>query len=399
MGRSPFPHDPCAGPTDREALGARIAAIGREIAGPAADPVDRDGRFPHEAFDALRDSGALGAAVAAEWGGLGCTLTELALQCESLAEHCSAAAMILAMHHIQVACIARNAPWSAYARGYLADLCRRQFLIASVTSEAGVGGDVRSSRAAVEKNGERFTLQKSATTISYGAQADDFLVTARRDGAAAPGDQVLILIRKADAVLEQTGAWDTLGMRGTCSPGFELHAGGDVEQILPLSFAEVAADTMVPYSHLLWSAVWCGIARGGLGRAAALVRAEARRIPGTVPPAAVRLAEATAAFQAMRGNVRDLCGWYDAISASGDQDAAASLGFALKINNVKITTSRSAEEIVRGCLAICGIAGYRNNSPFALGRPLRDILSAALMIGNDRILATNASLLLVHKEL
>ena len=50
------------------------------------------------------------------------------------------------------------------------------------------------------------------------------------------------------------------------------------------------------------------------------------------------------------------------------------------------------------CLGICGIAGYKNDSPYSLGRHLRDAHSAALMIGNDRILATNASLLLVHKD-
>jgi acyl-CoA dehydrogenase len=33
-----------------------------------------------------------------------------------------------------------------------------------------------------------------------------------------------------------------------------------------------------------------------------------------------------------------------------------------------------------------------------MGRHLRDAQSAALMIGNDRIYATNASLLLVHMD-
>jgi acyl-CoA dehydrogenase len=53
---------------------------------------------------------------------------------------------------------------------------------------------------------------------------------------------------------------------------------------------------------------------------------------------------------------------------------------------------------VNQALLICGVVGYKNDSPFALGRHLRDAHSAALMVGNDRILATNASLLLVLKE-
>jgi acyl-CoA dehydrogenase len=50
------------------------------------------------------------------------------------------------------------------------------------------------------------------------------------------------------------------------------------------------------------------------------------------------------------------------------------------------------------CLSITGIQGYKNDSKFSVGRHLRDSLSAALMVGNDRILATNASMLLVLKD-
>ena len=35
----------------------------------------------------------------------------------------------------------------------------------------------------------------------------------------------------------------------------------------------------------------------------------------------------------------------------------------------------------------CGLAGYRNDGEFTMGRYLRDVLSAPIMINNDRILA------------
>jgi acyl-CoA dehydrogenase len=38
----------------------------------------------------------------------------------------------------------------------------------------------------------------------------------------------------------------------------------------------------------------------------------------------------------------------------------------------------------------CGIAGYRNDGEFSIGRHLRDILSSPVMISNDRILANVA---------
>jgi acyl-CoA dehydrogenase len=42
--------------------------------------------------------------------------------------------------------------------------------------------------------------------------------------------------------------------------------------------------------------------------------------------------------------------------------------------------------------------GYKNDSPFSIGMHMRNALSAALMVSNDRIFATNANMLLVLKE-
>jgi acyl-CoA dehydrogenase len=70
----------------------------------------------------------------------------------------------------------------------------------------------------------------------------------------------------------------------------------------------------------------------------------------------------------------------------------------LKMNNVKVSTSTTLADIVQRCMLICGIMGYKNDSKFSIGLYLRDALSAALMVNNDRIYATNASMLLVLKD-
>jgi alkylation response protein AidB-like acyl-CoA dehydrogenase len=85
-----------------------VRGIAAEIAGPAADSVDREGRFPHEAVAALKTAHLMSAFVPKNLGGLGCGMVELAGMCEALAEHCASAAMVFAMHQIQVACIVRH---------------------------------------------------------------------------------------------------------------------------------------------------------------------------------------------------------------------------------------------------------------------------------------------------
>ena len=374
--------------------------IAREVAAPAAEAVDRDARFPHETVAALREATLLSAAVPEAFGGAGLSLAELGRLCHAIAQGCASSGMVLAMHTIQVGCIARHAGDSAFFADVLRSLVADQLLLASMTSEAGTFGETRRSVCAIEPDADdaaRFKLGKDATTGSYNAQADAILVTARRDPDAAPGDQVLAYVRKGDLTLEQVGSWDTLGMRGTCSPGFRLDAGAPREQILPVAYADISAQTMVPYSHVLWAALWAGIAADAHARAAAFVRGQARKTPGTTPPTALRLAELTVVLQTLRSHWRQVAAEFDAVPADAI-DTLGRIGWSLKFNALKTDAAERAPEIVHGALQIVGILGYKNDTPFSLGRHYRDALSAALMISNDRIAAQSANLLLVFKD-
>jgi len=378
---------------------AALKAIAADIAAPGAADVDANSRFPRETVQALQKAKLLSAPVPKELGGAGYGMRELAALCSTLAQACGSSAMVLAMHYIQVACIVRHALQSAFFRRYLQDLVRDQYVLASMTSENGTFGETRTSICAVEREDGHFKLDKDATTGSYCEHADGILVTCRRAPDAPGSDQVLVLVRKGDYKLTQTTSWDTLGMRGTCSPGFKLESAGPEEQIIPGSFADSSAQTMVPYSHILWSSLWWGIAADAVARAAEFVRASARKTPGTVPPTATRLAEVSTQLQAMRHNWLALAGEFDELNARpGGMQELLSIGWALKMNNLKINASESAPQIVHRALQITGILGYKNDTKFSLGRHYRDVLSAALMISNDRIASKSASMLLVFKD-
>jgi len=376
-----------------------VRSIATEVASKHAADVDEQARFPHETLAALREARVLSANVPVESGGAGCTMVQLATLCAALAQVCSSSSMVLAMHFIQVACIARHSSDSPFFQAYLRDLVAKQYLLASMTSEVGVFGDTRSSICAVERANGRFKLDKDATTGSYCAEADAILVTCRRAADAAASDQVLVLVCKDDYTLTQTTSWDTMGMRGTRSPGFKLVSSGSEEQIVPGAFADSSAQTMVPYSHILWSALWWGIAAEAVARASAFVRGQARKMPGTVPPTAVRLAELSALLQTARSNWLAVATEFDSADATPDgMEQLTRIGWALRFNNLKISASEMAPEIVHKALQIVGILGYKNDSPFSLSRLYRDALSGALMISNDRIAAKSASMLLVFKD-
>ena len=375
---------------------AAARAVGLEVAAQHAADVDARARFPKEAFAALKKQKLLGIMVPRSEGGPGAGIAEVVSICHALGQYCASTAMIYAMHQIQVSCLVRHAGDSAWHRDYMKKLAKNQLLLASATSEAGVGGDVRSSVCAVEQKGGRFSLAKQATVISYGADADGILVTARRTPQSPASDQVIVVVPKTGCSFEQKSGWDTLGMRGTCSNGYHLKATGRMEQVISTPYADVSAQTMLPTSHLVWSALWSGIAVDAVARARAFVRAEAKKKPGVAAVGGWRLAEAASLLQLMKSNVVAALRQYE--GALGSEDKLSALPFAVAMNNLQTGSSQMAVQVINHALLICGLSGYRNDSPFSVGRHLRDAHSAALMVNNDRILANTANLLLALRS-
>ena len=256
-------------PLSKPELAAR-AARAAAIAVIHAEEVDLLGRFPDEALTALKDEGLLGMMVPADLGGGGAGLGQVVDVCYALGRACASTAMIFAMHQIKAACLIRHATQEPWHAGFLCRVAEHQLLLASSTTEGQGGGDVRSSAAAVRREGDRIRLDRDATVMSYGAQADAVVTTARRHEEATASDQVLVVFERADYSLTPTVSWETMGMRGTRSAGFALQAEGDAAQVLTEPYAVIHARTMTPVAHLLWSAVWAGNRGFGGGAGPAL---------------------------------------------------------------------------------------------------------------------------------
>lgn len=377
---------------DLTARMARVAAVAAKF----ADSVDAEGRFPREAVDALRKERLLSIQIPGELGGEASSISEIAAICTILGQACAASAMVFAMHQIKLSSLVEHGVDSAWHRSFMQKVADEQLLLASATTEGGIGGNMRNSICAIKIEGDRCFLEKDATVISYGSHADAILITSRAHADAASSDQVMTVFLKDQYTIERTVVWDTLGMRGTCSDGFLFKGEAPAEQIFPKPFAEIAAQSMLATSHLLWSAVWYGIATDATARSQAYVRAAARKSPGVTPPGALRLAEVSGQLQMMKSNI--VAGLKTYEEAKADPERLSSMAFAVAINNVKIVSSEMILPVINHCMLICGIMGYKNGTPYSLGRHLRDAHSAQLMISNDRILGNTSTMLLVHKQ-
>jgi acyl-CoA dehydrogenase len=365
------------------------AGVMAAAAAAAAELVDQGARFPAEAYAAAKAQRLLGIQVPADLGGEAATVSDVADICYMLGRACASTGMIFAMHSIMVRILVRHAPGSAYHRGLLHRLCTEQLLLASSTTDGQGGGNLRASTAAVETSGDRITLTKNGTVLSYGAEADGIVTTARRSPDAAPSDQVLVAFTKADYTLDPIMTWNALGMRGTCSSGYALKGQGGADQVVPEPYQRIHAHSMMPVAHLTWSSVWTGAAAGAVDRAKQFVRKAARGAAGQMPPGATHLTRATASLRALRGMVAAALAQYEA--AATQPEAMESYDFQTSMNLLKVNASELAIATVMNALQTCGLTGYRNDGELSVARHIRDILSTSIMINNDRILASTAN--------
>ena len=226
--------------------------------------------------------------------------------------------MVFAMHQIQVACD-RPPPRrrAAGSRTTCARLAAEQRLIASVTSEVGTGGDMGRSVAAVTPGGDGALLVREAGADGQLRRATP--TTSSRRCAARPTPSP--------------------ATRSSCSPARDQHDARADRHLGPARDARhllaglrrardasrpsrscrrrsraIAAESMVPVSHILWSHVWLGIATDAFDRARAFVRAAAKQQAGRAAAGrgAPLAPDERAVAAARRGRARALRDFVDA---------------------------------------------------------------------------------------
>ncbi|MBN9138376.1 MAG: acyl-CoA/acyl-ACP dehydrogenase, partial [Phyllobacterium sp.] len=150
---------------------SRVAAIAAQF----ADNVDTEARFPREAINAMKAEHLLGIQVPTDLGGEAAQVEQIAEICSIIGQSCAASAMIFAMHHIKLSSLVEHGKSAEWHRAFMRRVAAEQLLLASATTEGGIGGDLRNSICAIEIDGDTCRLEKNATVISYGTEADAIL--------------------------------------------------------------------------------------------------------------------------------------------------------------------------------------------------------------------------------
>ncbi|MFJ2867675.1 acyl-CoA dehydrogenase family protein [Kitasatospora sp. NPDC087314] len=386
-------------PAERDTL-ARLV----EVLAEHADRADRAAAFPEESVDALRRAGYLGYLVPSEHGGMGRDLAGMVESAQALAGGCLSTAMIWAMHCQQVDVLVRHADARLRDR-LLPRIARGELYLASVTTGPVTGGHLltaaeplrRVPRAASEAGGDLW-LDRTAPVVTGGGQAEGFLITMCAAEDAGRHSVSLVYADRSALTVEPTGAWNTLGMRGTDSGSLRLRGAVSADQVVggPGGFRRVATDSMIPLAHLGWSACWLGAARGALRSLLGWLRGSSAHDTSS-PLVQERIARARLELELVSAYLERMRERVDEVRASGGSLDTPAL--QIQLNTLKLAASELAFSAVDRMVQLAGLpAGYSTDSPLRLERAFRDLRSAALNYANDRLLTANGSLALLDRK-
>jgi alkylation response protein AidB-like acyl-CoA dehydrogenase len=355
-----------------------------ELAGSLADRFaeranehDREGTFPFENYDEMREAGYLGLTVPEELGGRGASLHELILAQERLAMGDGSTALAVNMHVSPIGQLASL--WRSSGDEGLADVLRRaadgRLVYASMSAEPGDPILMTSSTLAERVDGGyRVTGKKIFGTES--AVCTEFSTRARFDDPER-GPQVLFFRVPRDAEgMRMKETWDTMGMRATRSDDFELEdvfvPDEAVFHAYPVGhFDATMLKTVWGWAMPTFGAVYLGIGAGALQFAREQVEARGRQddpqVQGLFAEMEVLLETARAVLY-RHADEMDSGALYTELPVQ-DGMARAVL--------TKYVTTNNAVAIVDRALHVVGGAGYYRRFP--LERMYRDVRAGPIM--------------------
>ncbi|MEU0914277.1 acyl-CoA dehydrogenase family protein [Streptomyces althioticus] len=379
------------------ALAERLAPVLATVERHAAE-TDEKASFPLEGLTAMRASGLLGLLVPARYGGLDGTVPDLLAVSQLMSRQDMSAAMVFAMHGQQVAALVHHASEDLRER-VLPKVARGDLYLGSVTTEAGKGGHLLSSQTGTRRAGDLVELDRMAPIVTGGAHADAYLITALAPGATSDGQVSLVYAERDQLDVQVLGGWDPMGMRGTHSVPMRFTGAVPHDQVVGAhgDFRRVTVDVFAPLAHLGWSACWLGTAAGALSRTLRFLRSpeERRRRDLKSELLLARLSRARQRLdtvQAMLSHAADVYGTLSERERGGAP-------WQLLVNALKVTASELCPAAVEELIELVGLRhGYLRNQPLALERALRDLRSASLNYGNDRLHLANGSLSLLDQE-
>ncbi|MCD6527747.1 MAG: acyl-CoA dehydrogenase family protein [Desulfuromonas sp.] len=332
----------------------QIAALGKEIIKPHAAQWDRDNQFPHQAIQTLATHGLLGICVDERWGGMGKSLTELAVIIEGIARYDAGTALTLAAHglvcdHLQLF------GDEAQQQRYLPRLARGDILGGWALAEAGSGSDAASIKTRAEKNEDGWLINGRKMFVTQGSVAGLYVVMARSGEHRRSAISAFLVERELDGV-KPSAPLEKLGCRSSNTSALHLDAVqvSDQQRLGEEHRALSAAFILLDRGRVGIAALACGLIRASLEDS----RCHARRRQ--------QFGQPIASFQAIQWPLAEMATHYDAgwlLTAHAAMLCNSTQPCGTSAAKAKLFASQAAVKSSEQAVQIHGGYGYLKNLP------------------------------------
>jgi alkylation response protein AidB-like acyl-CoA dehydrogenase len=339
-----------------------------------ADRIDQSRQFPRENLAALGKSGVLGLVVPKQFGGAGAGLAEMSQVIDTQAQNCASTAMVTLMHFCATAVIATRAS-DEVRQQLLPAISRGEHLSTLAFSEAGSGGHFYAPVSEVRQSGSQKTLSAQKSFVTSAGEADSYVVSARKTGAAGPTESNLYQIPKAAAGFTAQGRFEGLGLAGNASAPMTL-ADVTIDDKARLGPEGTGFQTMLelvlPHFQIGVASVSAGIATAAFQAITARVGARKYQHAGgaslaSIPRVQFLVAEMAIELDSMRAYLSETI----RRAAAGDPAAM------LYVLGVKVKAADACLNIVSRAMTLGG--GWAFGRRGGLERMFRDAQAAAVM--------------------
>ena len=368
------------------ALQTRARGFAREVAGPRAAAIDRDGEYPRDIAKALAEAGFCGMTIPQALGGQGRSFLDAALVIEEMAKVCSVTARIVV--ETNMGAISTVMAYGSDAQKKLAArLVLEGDKPAICITEPEAGSDALAMTTRADKRGDGYVINGKKHWITGAGVSRLHLIFARvfDERGEDMGIGGFLAVRDQTKGLSAGKREQTMGLRGM--PEGELifenvEVPATMAVLPPAGFRRGFADLMNAYNSQRVGAgtVAMGIAAGALEHALdwARTREQFGRPIGEFQGLQWMLADMQTQLTAARLML------YAAARSRGPGNSA--FPDPMLAAQAKIFASESAIKIVNDALQFFGARGYSRELP--LERMLRDVRMFTIGGGTAQVLRT-----------
>src|SRR5271154_2024945 len=357
-----------------QAVLAANEKLSREMLRANADRIDQSRQFPRENLTALGKSGVLGLLVPAQFGGAGAGLAEMSQVIDTQAQNCASTAMVALMHFCATAAIAAKAS-DALKQEILSVIARGEHLSTLAFSEAGSGGHFYAPVSEVRQDGSQKKLSAQKSFVTSAGEADSYVVSARKAGAAGPMESNLYLIAKGAGGFTAQGRFEGLGLAGNASAPMTLAdvASDDKTRLGPEGTGfQSMLEVVLPHFQIGVASVSAGIATAAFQTIATRVGARKyEHTGGTALPSIPRVQFLVAEMAVEVDSARAYLGETIRRALGGDPAAM------LYVLGVKVKAADACLNVVSRAMTLGG--GWAFGRRGGLERMFRDAQAAAVM--------------------